>query len=207
MMLSTIVPSSTLGIAVDLLEQTRAQLMAGGGSSEASGPGSLSPTNRLTDSVEHVLHPRGSGCRTTARSVSVASPTTRRDADLGQDGRMRTGSVHPCAQGTSPGRVFRIQSKSANVGWFIASPPPSSGLGPMLLYRKPLGLIQSIPSGARPPSKAMVAARPGFEPGTEDPKSFVLPLHHRAAVEASIRGRIVSGRFAGGAQWARLTRW
>ena len=25
-----------------------------------------------------------------------------------------------------------------------------------------------------------MAARPGFEPGSEDPKSFVLPLHHRA---------------------------
>ena len=33
-----------------------------------------------------------------------------------------------------------------------------------------------------------LAARPGFEPGSEDPKSFVLPLHHRATTCGYGRG-------------------
>lgn len=38
-----------------------------------------------------------------------------------------------------------------------------------------------------------MAARPGFEPGSEDPKSPVLPLHHRA--ELARRARSESGRW------------
>ena len=38
-------------------------------------------------------------------------------------------------------------------------------------------------------SRHKLAARPGFEPGSEDPKSFVLPLHHRATT-CGLRGEL-----------------
>lgn len=45
---------------------------------------------------------------------------------------------------------------------------------------------------AQPPTPAFLTARPGLEPGSRDPKSPVLPLHHRA----SIRARRLAATFA-----------
>ena len=124
-------------------------LPAGGGSSESSSrPAAAQAVSALRTASP--IRPRRacppsqgrSGCRTTARSVCEASPTTRRDADLGQHWdrtvgcalpTLPTGSVHPCAQGTSPCESFASCSRSP-------SPQTSAGSLPRLPRLQALAL-------------------------------------------------------------------
>ena len=68
----------------------------------------------------------------------------------------------------------------AKAGIHSARPRENGGCGRR--YRRP-----RQPRARNVSAKKKMAARPGFEPGLEDPKSSVLPLHHRAKTRAPRR--------------------
>ena len=122
--------------------------------------------NRL-DLVEHVLHPRVAQV-VEQLHAGVASPTTRRDADLGQPvsalPTLPTG-VHPCAQGTSPGVSFASCSRSPRQTSAGSLPLlPRLGLGPMRTGRR-----RAWRSGAGLDPEPHCPALPASEPRSAPP--------------------------------------